>query len=121
MILKVIIRYSFSKEQLSRLFHLASVENRDDIQVLRDTVLDRIGNSLKLISDGGKFIIDFSPESNELMLFFSSLDVSENDEHLCNVSICLFVTGNLKFYSHMLCHDNISGSWCMWCLMAPNE
>jgi hypothetical protein len=41
------------------------------------------------ISDEGKLIIDFSHESNKLMLSFSSLDVSENDVRLCDVSICL--------------------------------
>jgi hypothetical protein len=121
MILKLIIRYSSNKEPLSRLFHLASVDYKDDIKVLKDTVLDRIGNSLKFICDGGKFILDFSSESNELKLSFSRLDVSENDSHLCDVSIRLFVTGDLKFYAQMLGRNNMSGSWCMWCLMAPNE
>jgi hypothetical protein len=89
--------------------------------VLKDTVLDRIGNSLPLISDGEKFIIDCSLDSNQLKLSFSGLDVSDNDSHLFDVSICLFVTGDLKFYAQMLGRDNMSGSWCMWCHMAPNE
>jgi hypothetical protein len=97
------------------------VDYKDAIKVLKDTVLDRIGNSLKFICDGGKFIIDFSSESNELKLSFSSLDVSENDSHLCDVSIRLFVIGDLEFYAQILGHDNMSGSWCMWCLMSLNE
>lgn len=48
---------------------------------------------LKLISDTGKFIIDFSSQSNEVILSFSSMDVSEIDERLCDLPICLFVTG----------------------------
>ena len=101
MILKLIIRYSSNREPLSRLFHLASVEYKDDIKVLKDAVLDHIGNSLKLISDGGKLIVDLSSVSNELKLSFSSSDVSENDLRLCDVSICLFITGDLKFYAQM--------------------
>jgi hypothetical protein len=112
MILNLIIRYCSNKEPLSSLFHLASVEYKDNIQVLQATVLDRIGNSLKLISDGGKFNIDFSSESNELMLSFSSLDVSENDKPLHDVPICLFVTVDLKFYAQMLGRDIMSdGNW----------
>jgi len=76
---------------------------------------------LKLISDGGKFIIDLSSASNELKLSLSSSDVSENDSRLCDVSIRLFFTGDLKFYTQMLGRNIMSGSWCMWCLMAPNK
>ena len=54
MILKLIIRYSSSKEPHSRLIHRASVDYKDDIKVLKDTVLDRTGNSLKFKCDGGK-------------------------------------------------------------------
>jgi hypothetical protein len=39
MILKVIISYSSNKELLSRLFHLASVDYKDDIKVLKDTLV----------------------------------------------------------------------------------
>ncbi len=70
------------------------MEYEDDIKLLEDTLLDRIGNTLKLISDRGKFIIYFSLESNELKLSFSSLAVSENDARLCDVSIGSFVTGD---------------------------
>lgn len=36
-------------------------------------------------------------------------------------TICLFVVSNLKFYAQMLGYNNISGSWCLWCQMAPNQ
>jgi hypothetical protein len=90
------------------------VDYKDDIKVLKDTVLDRIDNSLKFICDGGKFSLSY---------LFQAWMLSENDSRLCDVSIRLFVTGDLKFYAQMLGHDNMSGtsSWCMWCLMAPNE
>jgi hypothetical protein len=66
MILKVIIRYCSNKEPLWKLFHHTSVDYKDDIQVLQDTVLDCISKSLKLIHDGGKFVIDLSAQSSEL-------------------------------------------------------
>jgi len=121
MILKIILRYNSNKDPLSRLFHLASVEYKDDIRVLKETVLDHIGASLKLMVDGGRFIVDFSSQSQQLLLLFSSWDVTENNERLCDVPIRFFVTGDLKFYAQMLGRDNMSGCWCMWCLKAPNE
>jgi hypothetical protein len=121
MILKVILRYNSNKDPLSRLFHLASVDYKDDISVLKATVLDHIGGSLKLMVDGGRFIVDFSSQSHQLLLLFSNWDVTENNEHLCDVPIRLFVTGDLKFYAQMLGRDNMSGCWCMWCLKAPHE
>jgi len=121
MILKIILRYTSNNESLSRLFHLASVDYKGGISVLKELVLDHIGHSLKLMVDGGRFIVDFSSQSHQLLLLFSNWDVTENNEHLCDVPIRLFVTGDLKFYAQMLGHDNMSGCWCMWCLKAPNE
>jgi len=71
--------------------------------------------------DGGRFIVDFSSQSQQLLLLFSSWDVTENNERLCDVPIHFFVTGDLKFYAQMLGRDNMSGCWCMRCLKAPNE
>jgi hypothetical protein len=45
MVLKLIIRYVSNKDPFSRLFHLASVDYKDDINVLQETVLDRIGEA----------------------------------------------------------------------------
>jgi len=120
-ILKVILRYNSNKDPLSRLFHLASVDYKDDISVLKATVLDHIGGSLKLMVDGGRFMVDFSSQSHQLLLLFSNWDVTENNERLCDVPICLFVTGDLKFYAQMLGHDNMSGRWCVCCLKALHE
>ncbi len=84
---------------------MASVDYKDDISVLKELVLDHIGHSLKLMVDGGRFIVDFSSQSHQLLLLFSKWDATENNERLCDVPIRLFV----------------SGCWCMWCLKAPNE
>ena len=46
MVLKLIIRYVSNKDPFSRLFHLASVDYKDDINMLQETVLDRIVESL---------------------------------------------------------------------------
>jgi hypothetical protein len=63
MILKVILKYISNKDSLSRLFHIASVDYKDDISVLKETVLNHIGGSLKLMVDGGKFFVYFSSKS----------------------------------------------------------
>ncbi len=47
MVLKLILRYESEKEPFSRLFQIASVEYKDDIKVLQETVLNHIGASLK--------------------------------------------------------------------------
>jgi hypothetical protein len=47
MVLKLILRYESEKEPFSRLFQIASVEYKVDIKVLQQTVLNRIGASLK--------------------------------------------------------------------------
>jgi len=46
MVLKLIVRYVSNKDPFSRLFHLASVDYKDDINMLQEIVLDRIGESL---------------------------------------------------------------------------
>ena len=107
MVLKLIIRYVSNKDPFSRLFHLASVDYKDDINVLQETVLDRIGESLRELSSGGKFIIDLD-ESHEFILSFSDEGCEKNDgtsERLCDVAIRLFVSDDLKFYAQMLGHD----------------
>ena len=97
MVLKLIVRYVSNKDHFSRLFHLASVDYKDDINVLQETVLDRIGESLRELSSGGKFIIDLD-ESHEFILSFSDEGCEKNDgtsERLCDVAIHIFVSGDL--------------------------
>jgi hypothetical protein len=123
MVLKLIIRFDSNKEPFSRLFQIASVEYKDDIKVLQETMLKCIGSSLQEISQGGKFKVHLDRQQ-EFWLSFSSQECGINDtasEHLCDAAIRLFVVGDLKFYAQMLGRDNMSGSWCMWCQMAPNQ
>ena len=123
MVLKLILRYQIKREPFSRLFQIASVEYKYDINLLRETVLNRIGASLKKISEGGKFNISLDDQNkNSLSWSGEEDDVNANArESLCDAEIRLFVVGDLKFYAQMLGRDNMSGSWCMWCRMAPTQ
>jgi hypothetical protein len=57
MTLKVLFCFS-SKVTISRLFRIASVEySKDSTSVLKSTVLDPIGESLKVMVEGGRFIV----------------------------------------------------------------
>ena len=123
MVLKLILRYQIKREPFSRLFQIASVEYKDDIKLLQETVLNCIGASLKKISEGGKFNISLDDQNkNSLSWSGEEDDVNANArESLCDAEIRLFVVGDLKFYAQMLGRDNMSGSWCMWCRMAPSQ
>jgi hypothetical protein len=70
MVLKLIIRYESNKEPFLILFQIASVEYKDDIKVLPETVLNHIGRSLQEISQGGMFKIDLDGKQ-EFCLSFS--------------------------------------------------
>jgi hypothetical protein len=69
-VLKLIIRYESNKEPFLILFQIASVEYKDDIKVLPETVLNHIGRSLQEISQGGMFKIDLDGKQ-EFCLSFS--------------------------------------------------
>ncbi len=75
MVLKLIIRFLSDKEPLSRLFHAASVDYKHLCG--QDTVLDHIGGSLRHMSIGGKFILEYSVQYNEFILSFLSAEASE--------------------------------------------
>ena len=96
MVLKLILRYQIKREPFSRLFQIASVEYKDDINLLRETVLNRIGASLKKISEGGKFNISLDDQNkNSLSWSGEEDDVNANArESLCDAEIRLFVVGD---------------------------
>lgn len=125
MILKLIVRFHSNKQPFSRLFQIANVDYaKDDLGVLKDTVLKPIGQSLKVISDGKLFILDYLEESMEFALNFSTPvadEASSTKKRLCNAPIRLFIVGDLKFYAQMQGRENMAGSWCMWCKMSPLE
>jgi len=71
MSLKVLFRFH-GKESISRLYQIASVSHpKDDSQLLNETVLKPIGESLKLIVDGGCFIVQHDNDSGNLVANFN--------------------------------------------------
>ena len=119
MITKLILRYSDGKPPLYRLFQIASVDYaKDDIAVLRNTVLSPIGASLKKMMSGGSRFMLFKNDDGTFSLKFGCRD---QNACYCDVPTRMFCVGDLKFYAQMLGRDNMSGSWCMWCRMAPSE
>jgi hypothetical protein len=57
MTFKMLLRYS-DKQSASKLFQIASVEySKDDIVILNSTVLKPVGEGLKEVKDGGRFIV----------------------------------------------------------------
>ncbi len=72
MSLKLLFRFN-GRESISRLYQIASVSHpQDNSQLLKDTVLEPIGESLKLIVDGGRFIVKKDNTSNTLECYFES-------------------------------------------------
>jgi hypothetical protein len=68
---KVLFRFE-SNETISRLYQIASVSHpKDDSQMLNDTVLKPIGDSLKIIVDGGFFIVQRDNASNLLAVNYT--------------------------------------------------
>lgn len=76
--------------------------------------------SLKNLCTEGRFIIQVD-QNDDLRLSFLETEIVAGCELLCNHSTSLFVVGDLKFYALMLGRTKMSGHWCIWCLMAPQE
>ena len=69
MSLKLLFRFN-DRDTISRLYQIASVSHpQDNSQLLKDTVLQPIGESLKLIVDGGSFIVQKDNETKMLVSF----------------------------------------------------
>ncbi len=101
------------KKTVSYLTQLASVSfSKDDINNLKDTGLDPIGEGLQLIAEGGRFIV-----SENLAVTFSGFEVAA----ICNCSINIYLGGDLKFYAQMSGRDGMSSYWCMWQMLHPAE
>jgi hypothetical protein len=120
MTLKVLFRFS-SKATISRLYQIASVEySKDSTPVLKSTVLDPIGESLKVMVEGGRFIVTVG-EEDRLTVQFDYSPESNGTTQLCSVPTTIVVVGDLKFYAQLLGRENMSGSWCMWCDSHPSQ
>ncbi len=88
--------------------------SKDDIEILKDTVLKPVGVGLQHIAEGGHFIVK---EGMEVSL--SSVDIPSN--FIVNCSANLFLVGNLKFYTQMSGREGMSSYWCMLCQLHPSE
>ncbi len=80
------------------------------------SLIDKIGNSLKLIVDSGHFTVHLSQDVGQLSIDYEC----ERDEAICSVPIKLFKVGDFKYYMQMLGRDGMSGSWCVWCMAHPS-
>ncbi len=84
MMLKVLFHLN-DNSNFSRIFQIASVSfTKDDIEIFKRTVLDRIGSSLKLIVDGGNFTVHKLQDSSHLELSFESI---ERNNAVCGAPI----------------------------------
>jgi hypothetical protein len=77
--------------------------------VFKKTVLDAIGNSLKLIVKGGYFTVYRSQGADNINLSFSSSN--QEDQALCSVLVRLFKVGDLKYNMQMPGRDGMSRCW----------
>ncbi len=74
MTLKVLFHFH-DKPTISRLFQIASVSHsKDDTDILVATVLKPVGESLRIITDGGHFVLVES--SHSLSLIFSNVSTN---------------------------------------------
>ena len=109
-----------SKPTISRLYQIGSVEfSKDDTKILKDTILDRVGEGLKEIVLGEHFIITMT-EDAKLSVSFYPLG-NDLDRLVCDVPTTLVVVGDLKFYSQVLGKENMSSCWCCWCTTHPSQ
>ncbi len=121
MLLKVLFRFENSKSQ-SCLFQIASVSySKDKIEIFKKSFLDPIGSSLKLIVEGGHFIVRLSRDTGKMSLAFSNGTVNIEERVLCSVPIRLLKVGDLKYYMQMLGRDGMSSIWCVWCMSHPSH
>jgi len=118
MLLKLLLRFGENKATIKKLFEIANVEHsKDDINVLKNTVLDKVVEGLRAINDGSRFIVR-SDDNGCMSLSFTPDD---NEAAICNVPIYLYINGDMKFFAQMLGREGMSTSWCMYCQEHPND
>ena len=91
--LKLLLRFH-SKKTISRLFQIASISHsKDELPILKSTVLDPIGEGLRLIVEGGRFSV--KSNGNDLIVSFTN----GSEGAICDVNNRVLVVGDLKFYA----------------------
>jgi len=105
------------KKTHSYLTQIASVSySKDNTEILKETVLNPIGEGLELLVSGGKFIV----LDNDYNLQFSLSNTTSRTVH-CNCPVQVYLAGDLKFYAQMSGREDMSSFWCMWCVLHPNS
>jgi len=105
------------KKTVSYLTQIASVlYTKDKTEILRETVLHPIGEGLRQISLGGRFIV----LDNDFTLEFSISDANDKSIH-CSCPLQLYLAGDLKFYAQISGREDMSSYWFMWCMLHPSE
>ncbi len=101
--------YVFTVKKISCLFQITSISHsKDDISILKTTVLNPIREGLQSIIEGGQFSVN--ADGKKLIVSFRT-----EDESICNVNTHVLIVGDLKFNVQILGHENMSSFWCMWC------
>jgi hypothetical protein len=100
MALKLLIQFA-GKPTISIMFEIANaLHSSNDIEVMKDTVLDKIIMGYRNIHEGGRFVVMFDEKEKLQLSFFSLLEPEEAP--LCDVPLNIFVNGDLKFFAQIL-------------------
>jgi hypothetical protein len=115
MTMKVNLQLS-DKATVSYLTQIASPSySKDDIEILKDTVLKPIGEGLQLIAEGGRFNVT----GMGMEVSFSQQPTQSN--LIVNCSAHIYLAGDLKFYAQMSGQEGMSSYLCMWCQLHPSQ
>jgi hypothetical protein len=107
-----------NKETVSYLTQIASVSfSKNNIEILKETVLDPTGEGLWIIALGHSFIV----LDNDYTVKFSLSNTTSNSSVHCSCPLQVYLVGDLKFYAQMSGRKVMSSYWCMWCMLHPSE
>jgi hypothetical protein len=96
-LLQHLINFIFKLEE--RLFEIANVEHlKDDTTILKDTVLKKVVEGLRVIQNGSRFIVR-SDENGSVSLVFTRDD---NEEVIHDVPISLYMNGDMNILPRCL-------------------
>ena len=68
-----------------------------------------------MIRNGGRFIVKLE-ENGKMSLSFTA---DNNNAVICDVTVHLFINGDMKYFAQMLEKEGMSTSWCMYCPVHP--
>ena len=104
MLLKLLLRFR-EKFTMKRLFEIANAKHsKDDINVIKETVLNQIVDGLQVIKNGSRFVVRLE-ENGQMSLCFNNIN---NEGTICDVPIYLFINGDVKYFAQMLGRKGMS-------------